>query len=70
MKKLISAILISALVCALLMAAGCAATKLLHCDRCGADVHVPANSNLEEDWLIFCNACSDEMGPMVEEAGE
>ncbi len=37
------------------------ATKTLHCDNCNAEVKVAENSNMEEDWAIFCESCNEEL---------
>ena len=34
--------------------------KLLHCDRCGKEITVDGNSNMTEDWIIFCPECEEE----------
>lgn len=61
MKKLFALALVAAL-CLSLTACG---SKTLHCDGCGAEVQVAQNSNMEEDWIIFCHDCEEEMGPVV-----
>ena len=33
--------------------------KELTCDGCGKTVTVDAKSNMEEDWIIFCEECGD-----------
>lgn len=55
MKKLVCLLAVAAL---LLTAAACGATKTLHCDGCGVEVTVEADSNMEEDWIIYCAACN------------
>lgn len=39
----------------------CGATKILHCDHCGTEVKVKENSNMEEDWIIYCETCNEEL---------
>jgi len=46
-------------VLALLML-GCA-KKTLHCDGCGSEVKVSADSNLTEDSLILCKDCQKKL---------
>lgn len=58
-KKLIIAVLTAVL---LLSFVGCGKTKTLHCDSCGTEVKVDANSNMEEDWSIYCKDCEKENG--------
>lgn len=37
-------------------------TKTLTCDGCGAKVDVPKNSNMTEDWTIYCHECEVAKG--------
>ena len=46
-------------VLALLML-GCA-KKILHCDGCGKEVKVSADSNLTEDSIILCDDCQKKL---------
>ena len=39
---------------------GCA-KKTLHCDGCGSEVKVSADSNLTEDSLILCKDCQKKL---------
>lgn len=55
MKKLIILLSVVALLLAL---AACGATKILHCDHCGKEISVKESSNMEEDWIIFCDNCN------------
>ena len=61
MKKL----LILAAILALCLSLTACGSKILHCDGCGAEVKVSQSSNMEEDWIIFCHDCEEEMGPVV-----
>lgn len=45
----------------LLSTAGCGETRTLHCDGCGIGVEVDADSNMDEDWIIFCEECGKEI---------
>lgn len=58
MKKFVLLLLALAM---LLTMAACGATKTLHCDGCGTEVTVEASSNMEEDWIIFCGECNEEL---------
>lgn len=54
----------------LLGLAGCKPDKLLHCDHCGAEVTVEADSNMEEHWIIYCPKCNEELfgdNPVVQD---
>lgn len=55
MKRIIFACLVFAL---LLVAFGCGEKKILHCDNCHNEVKVDASSNMEEDWIIYCEPCN------------
>lgn len=57
MKKVILTILILLMI---LSMASCK-TKTLHCDHCGAEVTVKESSNMEEDWIIYCAECNEEL---------
>ncbi len=44
---------------------GCAAakpTRIVHCDRCGKECVIPADSNMTEDWILYCTDCEKELG--------
>ena len=46
-------------VLALLML-GCA-KKILHCDGCGREIKVSADSNLTEDSIVLCKDCQKKL---------
>ncbi len=56
-KRLISTLLIlTALVCF----SSCAGeTKTLTCDGCGKLVEVEADSNMTDEWILFCAECGE-----------
>ena len=56
MKKLLCLLLAAMLFC---MLVGCA-TKTVHCDACGEEITLTVNSNVEEDWIVFCKKCEEE----------
>lgn len=58
MKKCVITILL--LTAALSTFAGCG-KKILHCDHCGKEVETSQSSNMEEDWLIYCAECNEEL---------
>ncbi|MBE6688405.1 MAG: hypothetical protein E7588_03885 [Ruminococcaceae bacterium] len=58
MKKLIY---LFVTMCILLTITGCAKTKTLHCDYCNKDVKVKESSNMEENWIIYCSECNNEL---------
>ena len=57
MKKAV-AILLAALL--LVFCVGCGETVIVHCDACGAEIKT-SNTNITEDWIIFCKECSEKM---------
>ncbi len=44
----------------ILLLCGCK-TKTLHCDHCGEEVTVNESSNMEEDWIVYCETCNEEL---------
>ena len=66
MAKRFIALILAAVM--LLTLTACGAEKILHCDYCGAEVKVKADSNMEEDWIIYCGPCNEELfgGTLVE----
>ena len=58
MKKVLVLLLVA---CMLLAVVGCGRTKTLHCDGCGKEVTVKEDSNMEEDWIIYCEQCNEEL---------
>ena len=67
MKKMLCGLLI---VSCLFAMTACGATKTLHCDGCGKEVHVKQSSNMEESWIIYCGDCEEEFfgdNPVVSE---
>ena len=63
MKKLIVLLLVAVMLLGIL--SGCA-KKILHCDGCGKEVQVDESSNMEEDWLVFCEECNKEIQPEID----
>lgn len=45
--------ILSAILC------GCNEKKIVHCDKCNKEISIDADSNLDEDWIIFCDECGD-----------
>ncbi len=50
----------AALLCLLSLLPGCAKSRIVHCDRCGAEITLNADSNIDEDWIVFCKTCEEE----------
>ena len=64
-KKII--LIISALLFILSFASCSAATKTVTCDNCGKEIEVAENSNVNENWGIFCEECEEELGMIIAE---
>ena len=63
--------IVAMLLAVLLMLSGCGKTKLLHCDNCNKELTVEEGSNMEEDWIIYCPECEEELfgdDPVVSES--
>ena len=58
MKKVMILLSVAVLLLAL---AACGAAKILHCDACGQEISVKESSNMEEDWIIYCESCNEEL---------
>jgi hypothetical protein len=65
MKKRLIALILGVL-SAMLLLTSCGQQKILHCDFCGKEVKVSANSGMTEDWTIWCAECEKELGDVVE----
>ena len=59
MKKIIALMMIFAM---LLAFAGCGEKKNLTCDHCGKDVQVVADSEMNDEWIIYCDECNINLG--------
>ena len=61
-KRRVSALLLCVLLLCVLLTA-CAATRIVHCDRCGKELTVKENSNMQDDtWTIYCPECEHALG--------
>lgn len=34
--------------------------RIVHCDRCGEEIRLDSDSNITEDWIVFCKTCEEE----------
>ena len=62
MAKKIIALLLCLLM--LLALAGCGKPRIVHCDRCGAEIQLsPEDKHITEDWILLCEDCGE---PVIE----
>lgn len=54
-------IILLCFICSLVFLTSCTETKTLTCDGCGTKVEVESDSNMEEDWIIYCKPCQEEL---------
>ena len=54
-------LLIFALILLLALTA-CGAKKIVHCDSCGREIEIDADSDMTEDWIILCSECKKALG--------
>ena len=54
-------VFVLALVFVLLSFTACGKTKVLHCDHCGTEISVGEKDKTEEDWIIYCEECNEEL---------
>jgi len=40
---------------------GCGAKKIVHCDKCGVEIKVDEDSNVDEDWILYCDDCGKDI---------
>lgn len=59
-RKIISLLLI--IIALTVILTGCGDKKTLHCDRCGREVEVSADSNMNESWTVYCRQCEKDLG--------
>ena len=38
--------------------------RIVTCDGCGAEIEVKENSNITDEWILYCSKCETELfGP-------
>ena len=42
------------------------AKKTVHCDNCGKEVEISADSNMDDSWILYCSDCEKEEGDSCE----
>lgn len=59
-KRILALLLLLSLLLALAACGG--EPKIVHCDRCGAEIRLnPDDSHVDEDWILFCGDCEEEV---------
>lgn len=56
MKKLLCLLLVAVMLMSL---AGCG--RVVTCDGCGKEVQVKKNSNITDEWIVYCKDCELEL---------
>lgn len=59
MRRLFAALLCVAALLAVLT--GCGGTRIVHCDHCGDEITLSASDKIQEDWIVFCKTCEEEL---------
>lgn len=67
MKRLICVMLILTMLFAM---TGCGKTRSVHCDSCGKEVAVKEDSNMTDEWIVYCGDCNEKLfgGTLVQKA--
>jgi hypothetical protein len=56
-RKLLCLLLIPVL----LLLGGCGKeTRTVTCDGCGTEITLDADSNITDEWIVFCKTCEQE----------
>lgn len=55
--------LISGIALSLLMLVSCGEKKLVHCDNCTTELAIDEDSSMDDEWIIYCEPCSEELFP-------
>lgn len=54
--------ILALLLAVLMLLAGCAKkTRTVTCDGCGADITVEEDSNITDEWILFCEECDQNI---------
>lgn len=41
--------------------AACGKTKTVTCDHCGEAITLPEDSNITDEWIVYCKECELEL---------
>lgn len=36
-------------------------SKTVTCDGCGTEIQLPADSNITDEWIVYCKTCELEL---------
>ena len=61
MKKITAIVLLSVMMLSMILAS-CGEKKIVHCDKCGKEIEISADSNMDDSWQLFCTDCEKELG--------
>ena len=53
--------LLLALLTLLTVLTGCGEPKTVSCDHCGATIELTRDSNITDEWIVFCKTCEEEL---------
>ena len=53
--------LLIALLVLLAVLTGCGEPKTVSCDHCGATIELTKDSNITDEWIVFCKTCEEEL---------
>ncbi len=53
--------LITALLLILFTLSACGETKNVYCDNCSTQISIDADSDMNDEWIIYCEPCSEEL---------
>ena len=54
--------LIFGFVLLLLVLASCGGEKkIVHCDNCTTELSIDEDSSMDDEWIIYCEPCSEEL---------
>ena len=45
----------------LLLLCGCSGTKTVTCDHCGSEITLSKDSNITDEWIVFCKECEENL---------
>ena len=52
---------LAALLALILLLTGCGGTKTVTCDHCGKDITLSEDSNITDEWIVFCKECEESL---------